>query len=384
MIGERDLVSVYVHTPFCRSKCGYCHFYSLATRSEKPFDAFMESLQKEWELYRPLAQGKRLASLYLGGGTPSLLGPERVYKIIQWITATFTPPPEPSFLEITLEVNPEKVSRSLMEGFAQAGVNRVSLGVQSFDDKLLQALGRRHDSRQAVEAIEAIVQAGIVNLSIDLMYELPGQTLDHWKATLIQASTQPLQHLSLYNLTLEPDTPFYRRQEKLRPLLPDDDTGAEMYRLAIEHLQERGFAQYELSAFCKEGRFSHHNVGYWTARPFLGLGPSAFSYWEGKRYANVSDLQEWHRLLSEAHKPVAFEEELDPASRRRELLSLRLRLLEGVSLTPFQQQYGPLEQETWDCLSKYLALELLKLEGNRLALTSRGLLFYDEIAIDLI
>lgn len=271
-----------------------------------------------------------------------------------------------------------------MKGYVQAGINRVSIGIQTLNQELLHLLGRQHSPEIALNAIHATYEAGIENISIDLMYDLPKQTLYHWSSTLNQVKTLPLSHLSLYNLTIEPHTLFFKNQQQLKPWLPDEETSLVMYEMAQTHLNEMGLLQYEISAFAKPGKESRHNGGYWTGRPFLGLGPSAFSYWKGKRYRNIAHLERYLQALREGISPVDFEEKLDQKARRRELFVINLRLMRGIFIKEFVQNHGELDQETDNTLSRLVKEDYLYWNNDNLLLTQRGILFYDSIASELI
>ncbi len=355
------MVSLYFHIPFCSKKCPYCHFYVLPDKADL-HQLLLEALYLQWKKWEPEIQGKKIVSIYFGGGTPSLLGPKAIEKILSWV-------PYSSPCEITLEANPEK---SFLPEFVSVGVNRVSLGVQSLDNPTLTMLGRTHTAERA---IETIANAGIENISIDLMYEIPGQTLESWKKTLARLKDLPITHLSLYNLTFEPQTLFFKKQKELTPLLPSSELSLEMLQLAVSHLESIGLKRYEISAFAKEGFHSCHNTGYWTGRPFLGLGPSAFSYWNGKRFRNVANLQKYAAALKRGASPIDFEEQLPYPQNIQELLAIRLRLLEGVDLKDYPvppvslQNLQGLQDRGW-----------LQIRGSRAKLTPEGLLFYDSVA----
>lgn len=342
----------------------------------------MQGFEKEWKWRLPLLQGKRLISIYFGGGTPSLLGPERIHTILNWI--------EPHFKwgstipEITLEANPEELTLAMMQGYAQAGVNRVSVGLQALNDPLLKTLGRLHNSNKAVESVHLISESGVKNITVDLMYDLPGQTLHQWQATLDAVVRLPINHLSLYNLTIEPHTGFYKRQEQLKPQLPTEETSRQMYLDAVKTLEQAGLKQYEISAFAKGDHQSRHNIGYWTGRPFLGFGPSAFSFWNGMRFRNVSNLRRYCEALGEIKSPVDFEEQLDPAASQRELLAIGLRLLNGVDLAEFEGKYGILDTDTKAVTERLCSQGLLQRNGARLSMTRDGVLFYDTIATEIV
>ena len=374
-------VSLYFHIPFCTQKCAYCHFYVIPDKD--PFKIqLMEGFKAEWQQWLPALQGKQVATIYFGGGTPALIGAPAIAEILSWIKAALPfDSPNP---EITIEANPENITREMMAAYAVAGINRVSIGVQTLDDKILTVLERIHNAQSAIDAIHLTADAGIKNISIDLMYDLPGQTLGIWQETLETARQLPITHLSLYNLTIEPHTGFFKHQEKIRKQLPNPEASLEMYEMAVSMLDEQGLKQYEISAFAKNQCVSRHNVGYWTGRPFLGFGPSAFSYWEGKRFRNVANLSKYCKALAQGRSPVDFSEELDPDAHRREMLAIQLRLKAGVDLAEFQVRYGKLEKITLDTLKYLEGQGLLQESGGTVCLTKRGILFYDSVATELI
>jgi oxygen-independent coproporphyrinogen-3 oxidase len=373
-------ISLYFHIPFCSRKCDYCHFYVLPDKESLKIQ-LMQGLSLEWQYWLPHIKEKTIASIYFGGGTPSLLGAERINEILSWIKSSVKLVDHP---EITLEANPEHISHSLMASYREAGINRVSIGIQTLDDQLLNVLTRQHDSKKAIEAVYATAGAGLSNISIDLMYDLPGQNLQQWVQTLKQASALPISHLSLYNLTIEPHTVFFKKKELLQKIIPDEEISLQMYESAVRELEEKGLKQYEISAFAKTGYQSKHNSGYWTGRPFLGLGPSAFSYWEERRFRNICHLNRYTEALSNYISPIDFTEELDPQSKMRELFVINLRLCSGVDLAYFQTIHQELYSVLKITLEKLQAQGLICLSSTHATLTKRGILLYDSIASELI
>lgn len=372
--------SLYFHIPFCSHKCPYCHFYVLPDL-EPSKDQLLEGFKLEWQRWAPSLKNKTIVSIYFGGGTPSLFGPKRLQALLEFISHDIHAAPD---MEVTLEVNPENVTVALMKAYADTGVNRVSMGVQTLDNDLLKLLERTHDANKALNAIHDIHAAGISNISIDLMYDLPKQTLSHWEQTLDTVCQLPITHLSLYNLTIEPHTLFFKKQALIRKLIPDEATSLAMYEMAVEKLTLAGLAPYEISAFAKPSFQSRHNVGYWTARPFIGFGPSAFSYWEGKRFRNIANLNRYCAALQEGRSPADFDETLDPEAQRRELFVIRLRLGEGVDLTQFESRHGVLSQETRDTLQRLAHQGFLDYHPSFVKMTRKGILFYDTLAAELI
>ncbi|NGX61496.1 MAG: Oxygen-independent coproporphyrinogen-III oxidase-like protein YqeR [Chlamydiae bacterium] len=362
---EGEEYSLYVHVPFCTRKCDYCHFYVVPDK-ESFHALYLESLKREWELRAPLLHGKKLVSLYFGGGTPSLLSPEELGTILSWIDP-------PSKTEITLEANPENLTREKLKAFRNLSCNRLSIGVQSFVPSSLQVLSRTHSASRAKQAIYDAAEPGFDNISIDLMYDLPGQSLANWKESLEIAATLPITHLSLYNLTFEPHTLFYKKRTALQKTLPSEESSLEMLELAVEAFSKPPWNRYEISAFAKGGMISNHNIGYWTGRPFLGLGPSAFSYWEGRRFRNTPNLNRYAKALREGEDPTDFTETLPPVEQAKELLAVGLRLLNGV-------QKHTLSTDLNEILSLLVGEEWVESTDDTYRLTPQGLLFHDTVA----
>lgn len=357
------MTSLYFHFPFCTRKCPYCHFYVIPNRDHGPF---LAALMKEWKMRLPDIEGKEIASIYFGGGTPSLC-PEGIEMILSEIKAP----------EITVETNPEDVTPELIKRLADLGVNRLSIGVQSLNNPLLKHLGRTHTAQKAIDALYLARQGGIENIAIDLMYELPYQTVETWTKTVDEACKLPITHLSLYNLTFEPHTVFMKKEKELRPHLPSEEEATQMLSYACQKFEEVGLRRYEISAFARGGKHSIHNTGYWTGRPFLGYGPSAFSFWEGKRFRNICHLNQYIKTLKEEKFPIDFEEKLSPLRSLHEQLAIGLRLRDGINLPSIPPStlalLESLQDEGW-----------LTLTQGHAKLTDNGLLFYDTVAEKII
>lgn len=383
-IGNRDLstqVSLYIHVPFCTKKCPYCHFFVLPNK-EHYHTPYLEALQLEFNQILPKLKGKEIVSVYFGGGTPSLLGPKAIDTILSSIRSSCSLTKE---CEVTLELNPEHATPSLMKHYQRIGINRVSIGVQSLDSSLLSTLERTHDVKKAIDAIDHTFHAGILNITIDLMYELPGQTIASWQRTLEEIPKLPITHLSLYNLVFEPNTVFYKKKKHFTPMLPSSDESLLMLEMAVSHLASAGLKRYEISAFAKEGYASVHNSGYWTARPFLGLGPSAFSYWDQKRFQNVCDLRKYQDAMRNKQSAIFFEEELIFPDNIKELLAVEMRLLCGVNLAIFEKKHQCLlSPEIHSSLHTLKEKGWIEQQGSIVKLTKEGLLFYDSVAEEII
>lgn len=366
--------SLYIHIPFCRKKCSYCHFYVIPDDAQRQQFLF-NALLKEWEVWRPYFKDKQLISLYFGGGTPILLKQEFLESLISTILRDVDYSPE---IEITLEANPEEVTYARGKELASAGINRISIGVQTHDDKLLQLLGRQHRGNKALDSIKIIADAGIQNISVDAMYDLPDQNFALWERTLQEIVKLPVTHISLYNLTIEPQTVFYKQRKELTLRLPPEEESVKMYTFAREFLEGNQFKQYEISAFAKAGCQAIHNSGYWTGRPFIGLGPSAFSYWDESRFQNISHLDKYIKALEKGESPLSFQEKLSDEARLREYIAVRLRLLQGFELPtslPFslEKDLRTVENNGW-----------IERKGNHIRLTDQGILFYDSAATEIV
>lgn len=372
--------SLYIHLPFCKKKCGYCHFY-VTRDDEAAKEALLEAIALHWHAIKEKCKGRKLVSLYFGGGTPTLLSPKQIGKLVELIALDY----DLSGVEITLESNPETMTPAAALGYKAVGINRMSFGLQSLDDGELKQLTREHSGERGEEAVVTAFNAGIEEITVDLMYDVPGQTLASWKRTLQRAVELPITHLSLYNLTIEPKTAFSRQRERLQALCPSDELSAEMYREAVTTLEEGGLKQYEVSAFAKSGSYSRHNSGYWLGRSFLGLGPSAFSDWDGRRFQQVADLKRYCSEVKSAGDATTFSEELPLKERSRELLAIGLRLKQGLSLKRFEERGALVDEEVRAALKHLVTIGLLQTaDGDTHALTERGFLFYDEVATLLV
>ncbi len=377
MVVPTKEISLYFHIPFCTKKCPYCHFYVVPDKQEYK-DLLLHALKLEWARWSPQFNDKKIVSVYFGGGTPFLFGAKAIQTILDWI-------PLSSPCEITLEANPENVTLEAMQAYKLAGINRVSMGVQSLDDSSLQILGRKHSAETAIQAILNTERSGISNISIDLMYELPHQTLTSWENTLRQVGRLPITHLSLYNLTIEPHTVFFKYRQKLQPHIPQQEESLQMLDRAVASLREMGLKRYEISAFAKEGFHSIHNTGYWLARPFIGFGPSAFSYWDQKRFRNIANLNKYATLLEQGKPPIDFEEKLPMPDALLELFAIALRMVKGVHLPSFLETHGQLPPSFFTALHHVEQKGWLNISPDQtVTLTPQGLLFYDSVAEELI
>jgi oxygen-independent coproporphyrinogen-3 oxidase len=378
MIGNQ--VSLYIHIPFCSKKCPYCHFFVIPDK-ESFQKRFLAAFLREWQLKIPLLKDKQIVSIYFGGGTPTRLSLAYLAKMIAVILSSEVV----VNYEMTIEANPEDVNLELLQALKDLSFNRISFGAQSFNDSELISLGRRHTAKQSIIAIQTAYLAGFENLSIDLMFELPNQTSFSWRKTLHRLRDLPIKHVSLYNLTFEQNTVFYQKKQQLQTLIPPPEECLPMLREAVESLKEMGFERYEISAFAKSKAYSLHNIGYWIGRPFLGYGPSAFSYWEKRRFSNLSHFNQYCNLLEAQQDPVGFSEQLAFPHNLYELFTIQLRLCEGVNIAAFEQRHGSLPNDFLEICERLIVEEKwLSRDKDRLFLTDKGMLFYDSVAAELI
>lgn len=366
-------IGLYLHIPFCASKCPYCDFYSLVS-DEATWDAYTAALCASVERWAERT-GENADTLYLGGGTPSLLGPERLERILATARRAFRIGDD---AEITMEANPGDDLPAVFAAFAAAGGNRVSLGMQSVVPAQLRTLGRRHTAEEAHAAITAAHAAGIDNVSLDLMLGTPDQTEGDVRDAVARCAAWGATHVSAYLLKIEPQTPFGAAP----PSLPDEDTVVTLYHTAADALEAHGFAQYEISNFARDGRVSRHNTKYWDGVPYLGIGPSAHSFYGGKRFAYPRDLQAFiHGNEPTAERPV--DGDIAEGSPE-EYAMLRLRLTEGLREDGYRARFGtPLSAE-WRRRAAALPSSLIVCDEDGIRLTRDGFLVSNAILARLL
>ena len=373
---DDDTAGLYIHIPFCRTKCHYCSFYSSTNLTLVP--DFLQALEKEMDLYR--GDFSSFDTVYIGGGTPSLLSAADLAAILTCAADKFN---LAAHAEITLEANPGDLSLSLLRDFRQLGINRLNLGIQSFTADSLNLLGRRHSREQAIAAIYLAREAGFDNLGLDLIYGLPGQELTDWSDTLAEALSYKPAHLSCYQLTLEPETPLGIRHALGQVSLPDDEKLSDFFFQTAATLEQTGYLQYEVSNFARdEGSLSRHNQKYWHHTPYLGLGPAAHSFRANRRWGNHRDLARYIRDLRSDIAPLALEETLTPEQLRLEALFLGLRTKRGFNLENFRISYGcDLLVEKAATITDLVERGLLEISAGCLRPTLAGLAVADSLAL---
>lgn len=378
---ERRL-GIYIHIPFCKSKCAYCDFYSLPGR-ETRMDPCLKALCANISEMVSSVQAHTVDSVYIGGGTPSFFGEKRLKVLLGTVKKTFRLTKD---CEVTVECNPESVTRGLIRTLRRCGVNRISLGMQSAKDDELRAVGRIHSFDQVCTAVEHIRKGGIRNLSLDLIYGLPEQSREDWQANVEAALALEPEHLSLYALTLEEGTPLWNRRETLD--LADDDEQAERYLWAVERLAKAGYEQYEISNFARPGCESRHNLKYWLGEEYIAFGPSAHSDFGGVRYSYVSDLDAYIAGVSDGSPIVAESERIPSAERHREYLIFRLRTTRGIRSDEYEQRtrlpFDPLREKLEAFAAQGWARSQAEEGGRRWCFTPRGFLLSNRLIAELL
>ena len=372
-------LGIYVHIPFCASKCEYCDFYSLRDQPESVMDSYLDVVCRHIQETGALAPEYVVDTVYFGGGTPTHFGAEGLAEILTQIRRSFD---VSDSAEITFEANPESVTDALLKRLRAEGFNRVSLGIQCDDDEILAKIGRPHTYEQAVNAYDRIRHFGFQNVSVDLIYGLPGQSLGAWQQTLENVLTLHPEHISCYGLKVEEGTPLYGYQAYAD--LADDDTQADMYLSAVEILKEHGYRQYEISNFARRGKVSRHNLKYWMGMEYIGFGPDASSDFAGKRYSYVRSLPEYIAGIRNGGQIIRELNQIPTRERAGEYVMMRLRTIGGIN----RQEYESAFLLSFDPLEKLLQMNeqhgLARFENGRWHLTPRGFLVSNSIISDLL
>lgn len=372
---------LYIHIPFCRQKCPYCAFFS-QEHSGDSLKHYIELLCSEMSLVAKTTRTwNALDSIYFGGGTPSLLDSRQIARLLEQAEQIFGLSPQ---VEITLEANPGTVDYRRLAEFRHSGINRLSLGVQSFDDRMLATLGRIHTAGEAQKAFAAARRAGFENIGIDLINSLPGQTQEMWQADLQQALQLAPEHISVYGLTIEEDTSFAARYAGNSPLLPDEDLSAEMFEIADDLLGTHGYEHYEIANYARPGFRSQHNSGYWHRDGYLGLGAGAHSCLKdttfGTRFGNVADLDEYTRSVQQNILPQRDIVQISREDAMAEHMFLGLRMSDGVTFKTFEQEFGiGLRDVFGKALEVLQSQQLLTIDTRAVRLTRRGMLLSNQV-----
>lgn len=377
---------LYIHIPFCRQKCFYCDFPSFAGR-EKKIDRYLQALEQEFALLRQRVYSKDNArdterkfvprTIYIGGGTPTALNAYQLAKLLE-IVQKYVAVGEAE--EFTVEMNPGTVDREKLLLLQQAGVNRLSVGVQSFDDHCLQKIGRIHTAQEAVDTIDLAHNLGFGNISLDLIYGLPQQDMEILTQSVARALTLPVQHISIYGLQLEEGTAFQRMEALGKLQLPADELVEAMHDYIVEKLPEAGYQRYEISNYALPGYESKHNLSYWQDVDYLGLGSGAHSYWQGTRYENPSSIDDYISALEKGRLPATLEEQVDRQAHMEEYCFLGLRTAAGIDKNLFKQKFGvDLFTVYGRTIEKLMAQDLLQHTPRGIALTPLGMKYGNQV-----
>lgn len=374
-----DKLGIYIHIPFCRSKCDYCDFYSLAGRDDR-MDQYQKALLSHIKETAPLAQDFPVDTIYIGGGTPSYYGAKRLKELLGVIRKLYKVEKD---AEVTVECNPDSVDVKSLKILRKAGVNRLSMGMQSANACELERIHRIHTPQQVNEAATAARKAGFTNLSLDLIYGLPGQTMDSWKDTVEHALSLIPQHLSCYGLKVEEGTPLAARVAQ-GEVLPDDDQQADLYLWTVGRLERAGYPQYEISNFAKPGFASRHNLRYWLTQPYIGFGPGAHSDFGGRRYSFVRDLDAYIQGVLQGGDIIDESEIIPKRERCGEYLMLRLRTVQGINEQEYRSTYfmdfAPLQAR----LEQFRTQGWAEQTDGRWHFTPKGFLLSNQLIGDLL
>ena len=369
---------IYIHIPFCRTKCGYCDFYSETTLDLK--QQFLHALATEIQYYRKMISGEfSFDTLYIGGGTPSVLEADELDKILHNITDAFTLEPDS---EITLEINPETIDYAKLHQFYRSGFTRMSIGVQSFTDHELQILDRIHTPEQAKSSILDAREAGFDSINIDLIYGLPNQTIKQWLFSLESIIGFSPEHISVNNLIYEKNTPFYQKLISGEFAKHDNELEALFFIRTNTFLTQAGYKHYEISNFANSDlNVSRHNYKYWNHTPYLSFGPSAHSFWNNRRWGNVRSIKKYIAMIENGQMPIDFEEQINSDKLSDEFIMLRLRTFNGINLKDYSKIFNKNFKQAHASVVKNLIKEnFAVIENNHFKLTLKGLLVCDEIS----
>ena len=375
-MNSEQISGLYIHVPFCLSKCPYCDFYSLTSLIALPL--FLDALLKEMETYRN--EFNSFDTVYIGGGTPSLLSLQQLESVLGGIRENFDLMPN---TEITIETNPADLHQSYLESLREIGINRLNIGIQSFDLKLLRFLGRRHSLAQALSAIEASRKAGFHNIGLDLIYGIPGQAIDSWLDTLRRAVSFSPEHVSCYQLTIESRTPLGKRYQAGEFSMPDEESQYEFFMKTSQFLEGAGFLHYEVSNFAKGAEHtSRHNQKYWDHSPYLGLGPAAHSFQNNRRWWNHRSIDKYLAAINGGNLPVEETETLTMEQLLLETLYLGLRTKKGICLEDFKKRFDyDIFTAKRKMLDKLQEEGFISIQDGHLYPTPTGLAVADSLAL---
>lgn len=374
-------IGVYVHIPFCKSKCLYCDFNSY-TNKQDLVEKYIYYLKKEIDLYTAELKGFNVKTIFIGGGTPSYVDGRYIYEIIEHMNKQLN---MGKLAEFSIEVNPKTLDREKLNIYKQIGINRISMGVQSFNDVMLKRIGRIHSVNDVIETYNMIRKHGFDNINFDIMFNLPGQSIENVKDTLKKAIILSADHISYYSLKLEEGTPFYISHQKSELQLPDEDAEREMYHSGVELLKQNGYYHYEISNFAKKEYKCEHNLIYWNVEPYVGLGISAHSNINNKRYGNLYDFEDYFTKIDNKELPITEVEVINREMEMAEYIILGLRLIQGINKSSFARRFSvDIEEKFGDIITKHVKQGLLYEDLNNIKLTKQGLDLCNLVFMDIL
>jgi len=369
--------SLYIHIPFCKSKCPYCNFSSIIG-SEELIEKYLKALTIELDNRLTGLFTGSPRTIYIGGGTPSIISSEHIKKTVERFMSD-------SLIEFTVEANPESIGKSWLKGILKSGVNRLSIGIQSLDDSILCNLGRLHNTEEAITSVEMAQQAGFSNISVDLMFGVPGQTMEIWERTLEKVIELKPDHVSCYSLGIEDDTKYYTMSREGELKIPDEDETADMYLIMVNRLEKEGFARYEISNFAHPGNECKHNQAYWNFTPYLGIGASAHSFDGNMRSWNVADPEMYINKIVHQNDATAGKEILDENNRICEMVMLSLRTDEGLNFEKIRTLPSENKYTLTSKIGSFVESGLMEIhENGNVRLTKQGAVIANEIILDIL
>ncbi len=374
------MAGIYIHIPFCKSRCYYCDFYSTVKLAY--IDDFVTALINELQLRQNDWANKKIETIYFGGGTPSLLSNVQINNILDNIAHYFE---IDTNCEITIEANPEDLTKQYITQLKQTPINRISLGIQSFNNEVLKQLNRRHDASQSIDSINRLQVSGLTNISVDLIYGIPKLSLIEWENTLLQFMELKVPHLSAYHLTYEKNTVFGHLLKNNKIIPTDESQSLAQYNLLCQMMQTQGFEHYEISNFAKQGKFSRHNSNYWNSTPYLGLGPAAHSFDGTIRQWNNANVFKYISHLKSEKLPPQEKEVLTPADKFNDYIITRLRTKEGINFDDIKRDFPQFLEITKQNIERYRNMQTLFIcSEKRCRLTEEGFFVSDNIMMDFI
>ncbi len=376
------MLGLYIHIPFCAQKCYYCDFNSYKIKNNNEKKEYISNLEKEINMYKDEFKNKSFTSLFLGGGTPSILNENEIEEIMKNIYKNFDIDRD---AEITIECNPGTLNKSKLHKYKELGINRISMGLQVTQNQHLKNIGRIHTYEQFEKNYREALEVGFSNINIDLMYSLPGQSIEEWKETLDKIIKLSPTHISAYSLILEEGTKFYEMYENKDFELVEEDIDIEVYEYTIEVLKKKGYNQYEISNYSKPGYECKHNIIYWKCENYLGLGAGASGYIKNDRYSNVETLEDYNEKIKSNIKPIDNTINLSSKDKMEEFIFMGLRMNEGISLQSFENKFNVnFKQKYNDILEKLKNLNLIEEQNNSVYLTQKGRELSNTVFIEFI